>query len=95
MSDSEEEADEPAVELGEGPSVDGAPLARVVARQTWPKEKSEIVARDGDIPIRSADGPIPLADLLVDVDDTYFGTEQQFLEAVRSQLPPGPVLTEE
>jgi len=36
----DEEAEEPAVELGEGASVEGAPLARVVARLHFPLQKS-------------------------------------------------------
>lgn len=94
MADEDEEEDEPAVDLGTGPEVPGAPLARVAARQTWPKEKSEIVERDGDVQIRSAEGPIDLADLLSDVEDTYFASERHFTEAVRERLATGPVATE-
>lgn len=94
MADEDDEADEPAVELGTGPSVAGAPLARVAARQTWPKEKSEIVDRDGSVEIRSAEGPVPLDELLAEVEDTYFASERHFVAAVREQLPTGPVATE-
>lgn len=93
MADDDEAAG-PEVELGSGPTVEGAPLARVAARQTWPKEKSEIDARDGDVEIRSAEGPIPLSDLLADVEDTYFASERHFTEAVRERLPTGPIATE-
>ncbi len=41
MSDEDEDA-EPAVSLGEHTPVEGAPLARVSSRLTWPKEKSEV-----------------------------------------------------
>ncbi len=92
MSEDEEEA-EPSVELGEGQAVDGAPLSRVAARQTWPKEKSEIVERDGAIEIRSANGPVPLDELLEQVDDTYFASQRHFIDAVRDVLPTGPVET--
>jgi len=41
MSDDEsEEETEPAVELGDGPDVEGAPLSRVTARLTWGIEYS-------------------------------------------------------
>lgn len=91
MAETDDEGDEPAVELGTDEPVPGAPLSRVAARQTWPKEKSEIVDRDGSIEVRSADGPIPLGDLLEDVDDTYFASRRHFVEAVRDRLPDGPV----
>lgn len=93
MSDDEEE-EEPAVELGEASTVEGAPLSQVAARHTWPKEKSEIVERDGHVEIRSADGPLELSELLETVDDTYFASQRHFVEVVREQLPPGPVATE-
>jgi len=93
MSEEDEEESEPAVELGSGPDVEGAPLSRVAARQTWPKEKSEILERDGDALIRSADGPIALSALLADVEDTYFSSQRHFIGAVEEHLPQGPVET--
>ncbi len=58
MSDDESEEEEaPAVELGEGPDVEGAPLARVSARLTWGIEHSTIVEREGETTIRTPDGP--------------------------------------
>lgn len=95
MADEDEEEAEPAVDLGPDRVVEGAPLSRVAARQTWPKEKSEIVDRDGDVRIRSAEGPIDLATLLEEVNDTYFASQRHFVEAVRNRLPTGPVATDE
>ena len=90
MADDEEEA-EPTVELGPRTPVDGAPLARVASRLTWGIERSEIVRREGDVEIRTADGPVRLADALEDVDDTYFASRTAFVDAVRAVLPDGPV----
>ncbi|MFW6448858.1 MAG: DUF5789 family protein [Halobacteriota archaeon] len=95
MAEDEADEAEPAVELGPGATVEGAPLARVAARQTWPKEKSEIIERDGHVEIRTAAGPVELAEVLSAVDDTYFASERHFTEAVREQLPAGPVPTED
>ncbi|MFP4590970.1 MAG: DUF5789 family protein [Halobacteriales archaeon] len=95
MAEDEDDETEPAVELGAEATVAGAPLARVAARQTWPKEASEIVERDGDVEIRTADGPVALAEVLDAVDDTYFASERHFTEAVREHLPVGPVPTED
>lgn len=96
MSDTdEEEATEPAVELGSQTPVEGVPLAQLAARYTWPIEKSEILDRHGDTEIRTADGPMPLADALDPVDDTYFASQRHFIDAVTSALPSGPVPTAE
>jgi len=95
MSDDEsEDAEEPAVELGDGPDVDGAPLARVSARLTWGIEHSTIVAREGDTTIRTSDGPQELATVLEDVDVPYFADRQEFESAVRDVIGTGPVPTE-
>jgi hypothetical protein len=93
--DSEEETAEPAVELGSGPAVEGAPVARIAARFQWGREMSAIVAREGETPIRTPDGPRELADVLADVDDTYFPTRQAFVAAVRDAVGQGPVATED
>ncbi|HKJ58140.1 MAG TPA: DUF5789 family protein [Halobacteriales archaeon] len=91
----DEEAEEaPAVELGEGATVEGAPLARVASRLTWPQERSEIVRKEGDAEIRTPDGPQSLESLLEATDVTYFATRQAFLEAVRGVVGPGPIPTE-
>jgi hypothetical protein len=92
--DTEEEA-EPAVPLGDGPAVEGAPLARVVARLTWPQEASRIRAKEGDAEIRTPDGPRTLADVLDEVDVTYFDTRQTFVAAVEGVVGTGPVPTVE
>jgi hypothetical protein len=92
MSDDDET--EPAVELGEGPNVDGAPLARVASRLTWPQERSRIEEKEGDAVIRTPDGPRELTAVLEEVDETYFDRRQTFLAAVRDVIGHGPVATE-
>lgn len=93
MADDDEESEEPAVELGEGPDVPGAPVARVASRLTWPQEKSRIVDKEGDTEIRTPDGPRRLADVLAAVETTYFDRRQTFLDAVESVIGAGPVAT--
>lgn len=93
MSDDESD-DEPAVELGEGPDVEGAPLARVTARLTWGIEHSTIVDREGDTTIRTPDGPQDLAGVLADVNVPYFSDRHEFEDAVREVIGTGPVPTE-
>ncbi|ELZ91827.1 hypothetical protein C440_15984 [Haloferax mucosum ATCC BAA-1512] len=91
----DEEADEaPAVELGEGASVEGAPLARVASRLTWPQEKSRILQKEGDAVIRTPDGPQTLEDILADADETYFETRQTFVDDVYDIVGRAPVATE-
>lgn len=92
MSDEEEDA-EPAVELGEHAPVEGAPLARVTSRLTWPVEKSEIDRREGDSVIRTPDGPRELSDVLASVDETYFERRQEFESHVRDVVGTGPIPT--
>jgi hypothetical protein len=91
----EEEDDAPAVELGEGTSVEGAPLARVASRLTWGVQKSEITRREGDTLIRTADGPRELGAVLESVDVPYFESRQEFESEVRGALPTGVVPTDE
>jgi len=93
MSDDDTE-EEPAVELGEGPDVEGAPLARVIARLSWGIEHSTVVDREGDTVIRTPDGPRELADVLEAVDVPYFADRHEFEDAVRSAIGTGPVPTE-
>ena len=94
MSDDDEDAeDEPAVELGEGESVEGAPVARVASRLHYAVEKSEVLRREGDTVIRTPDGPRDLAEVLEESDEVYFDTRQSFLEAVREVVGTGPVPT--
>ncbi|ELZ74313.1 MULTISPECIES: DUF5789 family protein [Haloferax] len=91
----DEEADEePVVELGEGESVEGAPLARVASRLTWPQEKSSILNKEGDAVIRTPSGPQTLEAILEDADETYFDTRQTFVEDVLDIVGREPVATE-
>lgn len=91
---SDEEADsEPAVSLGERRPVDGAPLARVSSRLTWPREKSEVDRLEGDTVIRTPDGPRELSAVLEDVDETYFQRYQEFERHVQNVIGTGPVPT--
>lgn len=90
----DEEADEPVVELGDQPAVEGAPIARVASRLTWPQEQSEIDRKEGDSVIRTPDGARPLADILADVEMTYFATRQEFTDAIRDAVGTGPIPTE-
>lgn len=96
MSEDESEAEEepPAVELGEGTTVEGAPLARVAARLTWPQERSRIIGKEGDVTIRTPEGPQTVSDLLEATDTTYFDSRQTFVDAVKDVIGRGPVQTE-
>lgn len=96
MSD-EDDADEeatPTVQLGDGRAVEGAPIARVAARLTWPQTKSDILEKFGDTDIRTPDGPESLATILESVDITYFDRRQTFVAAVRDVIGREPVATE-
>jgi hypothetical protein len=90
---SEDSDDEPAVELGEGADVEGAPLARVSARLTWGIERSTVADREGDTTIRTPDGPQELTDILTDVETPYFADRNEFEDAVRAVIGTGPVST--
>lgn len=93
MADDNEDEAEPAVELGDGEPVEGAPLARVASRLHWATQKSEIVRKEGDETIRTPDGPQALADVLEQVDETYFETRQEFVRHVREVIGTGPIPT--
>lgn len=93
MADEDAEDEAPAVELGEGETVEGAPLARVASRLTWPQEKSRIERKEGDAVIRTPDGPQTLSDVLADSDVTYFDSRQTFVDAVGDVVGTGPVET--
>lgn len=95
MADDEETEEEPAVELGAGDPVEGAPLARIASRLTWPQESSRVRAKEGDAVIRTPDGPRELNDVLDEVDTTYFDTRQGFVDAVHEVVGTGPVQTAE
>ncbi|PSP76069.1 hypothetical protein BRC81_13795 [Halobacteriales archaeon QS_1_68_20] len=93
MAEDNDEEEEPAVELGEGESVEGPPLARVASRLTWPQERSEIRRKEGETVIRTPDGPQELDAVLDDVGITYFEKRQEFVQAVRDVVGTGPVPT--
>jgi hypothetical protein len=94
MADDEED-EGPVVELGDGDPVEGAPLARVASSLTWGEKHSEIVDREGDVTIRTPDGPRELADVMDEVDVPYFESRQEFTDAVREVVGTGPVPTAE
>ena len=96
MSDGDDSDDEstPTVQLGDGRAVEGAPIARVAARLTWPQTKSDILEKFGDTDIRTPDGPESLATILESVEDTYFDRRQTFVAAVRDVVGREPVATE-
>lgn len=94
MADDEEETDEPAVELGEGPAVEGAPVARVASRLTWPADASEVERKEGESVLRTPDGPRALADVLADSDVAYFDSRRSFVAAVEDVTGSGPVATD-
>lgn len=89
----EDEADPPAVELGDHPPVEGAPLARIASRLSWPRAKSDVVVQEGDATIRTADGPQSLESVLEDVETPYFATRQEFVADVRDVIGYGPAPT--
>ena len=91
MSDDEEST--PTVQLGDGRAVEGAPIARIAARLTWPQTKSDIIEKLGDTEIRTPDGPEPLADVLALIDITYFDRRQTFVNAVFDVVGREPVAT--
>ena len=91
MSDDEEST--PTVQLGDGRAVEGAPIARIAARLTWPQTKSDIIEKLGDTKIRTPDGPEPLADVLASIDITYFDRRQTFVNAVFEVIGREPVAT--
>lgn len=97
MADDEEDEEEegPVVELGEGADVEGAPLARITVRFHYGIEKSEVVRREGDTPIRTPAGPRELGDVLAESDETYFPRRQALERAVREEIGHGPVPTDE
>ncbi|WP_255167890.1 DUF5789 family protein [Natrononativus amylolyticus] len=90
---SDEEDDAPAVELGEETPVEGAPLARVTSRLTWPQQKSEVARLEGESVIRTPDGPRELSDVIASIDETYFERRQEFETHVRDVIGTGPVRT--
>ncbi|MCU4739896.1 DUF5789 family protein [Halobacteria archaeon AArc-m2/3/4] len=92
MSDEEDDS-EPAVELGDSTPVEGAPLARVTSRLTWPIEASEIDRLEGNSVIRTPEGPRELSAVIAEIDQTYFERHQEFETHVREVVGTGPVPT--
>jgi len=95
MSDTDEETEGPAVPLGEGEPVEGAPLARVASRLHYAIAKSDVVRREGDTVVRTPDGPRELAAVLEETDEVYFDTRRAFEAAVRDVIGTGPIPTAE
>ena len=91
MSGEEEEAEEPAVTLGEASPVEGAPISRVASRISWPRAKSAVLEAEGDEPIRTSEGAVPLTAILDDVEISYFARRQEFVDAVREVIGYDPV----
>lgn len=91
----DEDTEGPVVELGEGPDVSGAPLARVTSRLHYGIEKSEVIRREGHVDVRTSDGPQALSEILEDSDETYFARRQDLEAAVREQVGTGPIPTDE
>ncbi|QHS17113.1 DUF5789 family protein [Halopenitus persicus] len=92
--DADEEADEPAVELGSGEAVEGQPVTRVASRLVWPKSKSDVIDQEGDATIRTPDGARELADVLAETDETLFDSRGAFVRTVAETVGRGPVATE-
>ena len=93
MAEDNDEESEPAVELGDGEPVEGAPVARVASRLTWPIEKSSVVEKEGEAVVRTPDGPRELSTVLADIDVTYFERRQEFTDAVWTAVGEGPIPT--
>ncbi len=87
-------SDDDGLTLGERRPVDGAPLARVSSRLTWPKERSEVDRIEGETVIRTPDGPRTISEILEDVEETYFSTGREFETNVRAVIGTGPIPTE-
>lgn len=87
------EEEDAAVELGDRTPVEGAPLARVSSRLSWPSQKSDVRRAEGDSVIRTPDGPRTLSEILSEIDETYFERHQEFESYVRAVVGTGPVQT--
>jgi len=95
MADDDDSEEEPAVTLGDGDPVEGAPIARIAARFMWGIEKSAIDEREGETVVRTPDGPRELSEILDEIDHTYFATRQAFRDAFDGAVGTGPVPTAE
>jgi hypothetical protein len=91
--DEESDNEEPAVKLGEHDPVEGAPVARIVSRLTWPQTKSDVIEQEGESVVRTPDGPQVLEEILDPVETTYFDTRQTFRDAVENVIGTGPIPT--
>jgi len=90
----EDDSEKPAVQLGTGNAVEGAPLARVTERLMWGIEKSAVRKREGETAIRTPEGPQELGELLTDVDRQYFATRQEFEAALDDAISDGAIPVE-
>lgn len=88
---SDDDSETATVELGEQQAVDGAPLARVASRLTWPSEASLIRRQEGKTVIRTPEGPRTINTLLDAVEADYFATRQEFESSLRAVIGTGPV----
>lgn len=93
MADEESE-DEPAVELGPEASIEGAPIARVASRLSWPARKSDIEEQEGDSTIRTPEGPKELQTMLDSIETTYFDRRQTFIDELSEVTATGAVPTD-
>ena len=93
MAENGDEKEDLVVELGDGDPVRGVPLARVASRLTWPIEASEIERKEGRVEVRTPNGTRPIADIIAEVEVTYFERRQEFVDAVRDVVGVGPVPT--
>ena len=93
MAEEGDEEEAPAIELGEGPHVEGAPLARVASRLSWPRAKSDVIVQEGETEIRTADGPTALSAIMDEIETPYYATRQEFVRDVREVIGYGPVET--
>ena len=92
--DADSEAAEPAVDLGDGPGIEGQPIARVASRLTWPAKRSDVRTQEGDSVIRTPDGPAELDAVLADIDVPLFESRSEFVSAVEDAVGRGPVAAE-
>jgi hypothetical protein len=95
MADDDEEEEGPAVELGEGPAVEGAPLARISSRLHFGITKSEAIRREGETELRTPDGPRTVESVLDETDETFFPAAEDLRETVEGIVGTGPVPTTE
>lgn len=93
--DQQEEEEEPLVELGESVPVEGVPLAQVASRLAYPQQQSEVSRKEGETVVRTPDGPKRVDELLEAVENPYFQSRQEFVNAVREVIGTGPVPTAE